>query len=116
MDPVSRIVDAVIAAPGEGFLGEALHLPWIVLLVGLAVVVGRRLPGAYTAYTAGILLLALSATSLGSFERYGLTAFPLAIVAASLLRPGPAERGVLVVLAAGLAAFTTMVLLAVFVP
>lgn len=116
VDPVTRIVDAVAAAPDEGFLGEALHLPWIVLFLGLAVVVARRLPVSYAAYTAGILLLALSATSLGSFERYGLTAFPLAIAAAGLLRPGPLERAVLVALAAGTTAYTSMVLLAVFVP
>lgn len=116
VDPVSRVVEAIAAAPGEGLLGEALHLPWIALFVALAVVVGRRLPAAYTAYTVGILVLALSGSSLGSFERYGLTAFPLAMAAAGLLRPGPVERGVLVTLGAGLAAFTSMVLLAVFVP
>lgn len=116
VDPVSRIARAVAAAPEEGFLGEALHLPWIALFLGLTVVVGRRLPAAYTAYTVGILLLALSATSLGSFERYGLTAFPLAIAAASLLRPGAVERAVLAGLAAATAAYTSMVLLGVFVP
>lgn len=116
VDPVSRVIDALRDAPEEGLLGEALHLPWIVLLVGLAVVAARRLPSSYTAYSVAILLVALSADSLGSFERYGLTAFPLAMAAASVLVRTPWERPVLAGLAAGLSAFTAMILLGVFVP
>lgn len=116
VNPVTRIVDAIGDAPAEGFLGEALHLPWIALFLVLAVVVGRRLPAAYTAYTAAVLLLAVAAESLGSFERYGLAAFPLAIAAATMLRQQVLERTVLLVSAAGLTAFTTLVLLGVFVP
>lgn len=116
VDPVTRVVDAVAAAPEEGILGEALHLPWILVFLALTVVAARRLPASYTAYAAAVLVLALSAESLGSFERYGLTAFPLTMAAATLVRPGPAERAVLAALAAGLSAFTAMVLLAVFVP
>lgn len=116
VNPVTRIVDAVGDAPAEGFLGEALHLPWIVLFLVLAVVAGRRLPASYTAYTAAVLLAAVAAESLGSFERYGLTAFPLAIAGATLLRQHVLERTVLLVSSAGLTAFTTLVLLGVFVP
>lgn len=116
VNPVVRIVDAVRDAPTEGFLGEALHIPWIALFLVLAVVVGRRLPASYTAYTVVVLLLAVSAESLGSFERYSLAAFPLAIAAASLLRDEVVERTVLLVSSAGLTAFTTLVLLGVFVP
>ncbi len=116
VDPVSRILDAVADAPSEGFLGEALHLPWIALFGLLAVVVGRRLPAPYTAYTAAVLVLAVSAESLGSFERYALVAFPLAMVAADLLRQPRLVRVVLVVSSAALAVFTAMTLLMVFVP
>jgi len=116
VNPVYRIARAVADAPSEGFLGEALHLPWIVLFAGLAVLVGRRLPASHTAYTVLVLLVAVSAESLGSFERYGLTAFPLAMVAADLLRRPVVERSVLVVSGAGLAVFTSLVLLGVFVP
>ena len=116
VDPLSRIVDAVADAPSEGFLGEALHVPWIVLFFGLAVLVGRRLPASYAVYTVAVLVLAVSAESLGSFERYGLAAFPLAMVAADLLRSRVLERAVLVLSTAALAVFTTLTLLMVFVP
>jgi hypothetical protein len=116
VDPFSRIVDAVSDAPAEGLLGEALHLPWIALFVALAVVVGRRLPASYTAYTVVVLVLALSAESLGSFERYGLAAFPLAIAAASLVGERLGRAVVLLCSGAALTAYTTLVLLAVFVP
>lgn len=116
VDPVTRILDAAADAPSEGFLGEALHLPWIVLFGGLAVLVGRRLPASYTAYTVAVLVLAVSAESLGSFERYALVAFPLAVVAAGLLRQPHLARAVLLVSSAALAVFTAMTLLMVFVP
>jgi len=116
VDPVTRILDAIADAPSEGFLGEALHLPWIVLFGGLAVLVGRRLPASYTAYTVAVLVLAVSAESLGSFERYALAAFPLAMVAAGLLRRPELARVVLLVSCAALAVFTAMTLLMVFVP
>ena len=116
VDPFTRIADAVSDAPGEGLLGEALHLPWIVLFAALAVVVGRRLPASYTAYTVVVLVLAVSAESLGSFERYGLAAFPLAIAAASLLGERLARAVVLLCSGAALTAYTALVLLAVFVP
>ena len=116
VNPVSRILDAVADAPSEGFLGEALHLPWIVLFFGLAVLVARRLPASYTAYTVAVLVLAVSAESLGSFERYALVAFPLAIVGADLLRQPRLARVLLLVSSAALAVFTAMTLLMVFVP
>ena len=116
VNPVTRIVDAVADAPSEGFLGEALHVPWIVLFLWLTVLVGRRLPAPYTAYTVAVLVLAVSAESLGSFERYGLTAFPLAMVAADLLRRHVLERPVLLLSTAALAVFTALTLLMVFVP
>lgn len=116
VNPATRILDALADAPSEGFLGEALHLPWIVLFGGLAVVVGRRLPASYTAYTVAVLVLAVSAESLGSFERYALAAFPLAMVAAGLLRRPQLLRVVLLVSCAALAVFTAMTLLMVFVP
>ena len=116
VDPLSRIAAAVADAPEEGLLGEALHLPWIALFVALAVVGRRLVPVSYTAYTAVLLVLAVSAESLGSFERYGIAAFPLAVVAARLLGDPAVRTAVLVCSGAGLAAFTSLVLLGVFVP
>ena len=116
VNPVTRIVDAVADAPSEGFLGEALHVPWIVLFFGLAALVARRLPASYAAYTVAVLVLAVSAESLGSFERYGLAAFPLAIVGADLLRRPVLERTALLLSTAALAVLTALTLLMVFVP
>ena len=62
----------------------ALRLFWIPALVALLVVAWRRLPLAYAAYAAAILLLALGTPRLASFERYALSAFTLLMAAATL--------------------------------
>jgi hypothetical protein len=60
--------------------------------------------------------VALSGTNLDSFERYALSAFPIVIAAATLLRHRSLERAVLVLSALGLAAYTLLALLNVSVP
>lgn len=113
-DPVATVVDAVRAV--DDGLGEALHLPWIALFLLLLVVVFLRLPVSYGAWTAVLLLSALTGQTLGSFERYGLAAFPLLLALALVARPPIAERALLVASAAGLGAFTTLTFVGAFVP
>jgi hypothetical protein len=115
-NPVSLVLDAVRSATNGGGLGEALHLPWIVLFAVLLVVCWRRLPGSYTAYAGALVVVALSGHTLGSFERYGLAAFPLVLALALVLRSPRDERLGLTLCAAGLTVFTTLELLGAFVP
>jgi hypothetical protein len=115
-NPLGVIADAIRSASNGGGLGEALHLPWILLFAALFVICWRRLPGSYTAYAGALLVVALSGHTLGSFERYGLAAFPLVIALALVLRRPRDERIGLAVCAAGLSAFATLELLGAFVP
>ena len=75
--------------PGELFGHDAfttgLHVPFVVGFLILLVMVFRRLPAAYGAFAAAVLIAALSAQNLNSVERYAMSAFPLAIVLAMLI-------------------------------
>lgn len=115
-NPVSTIWDAVHSLVSSGSLGEGLHVPWIGLYLLLLVVCFRRLPVSYGAYAGALLLAALTGHTLGSFERYGLAAFPLLLALAIVLRAPALERAALLVCAAGLTGFTTLTFLNTFVP
>jgi hypothetical protein len=114
-DPVRTLVDDAKGALHH-HIGTALHVPWVLLVLVLLVVCWRRLPVAYSAFATGVVLVALSGTNLDSFERYALSAFPLVIAAATLLAHRSLERVVLVLSAAGLAAYALLALLNVSVP
>lgn len=115
-NPISVILHAVRSVGNGGGLGEALHLPWIALFAFLLWVCWRRLPASYTAYAGALLLFALTGHTLGSFERYGLAAFPLVLALAIVLRRPRDERIAIALCAAGLTAFATLELLGAFVP
>jgi len=94
-------------------------VPWVILAAVLLVVCWRRLPASYTLYAAGIMAVAVAGTNLDSFERYALSAFPLALAAALACR-GPrvvgVERVVLTLLGAGLAGYALLAFLNISVP
>lgn len=115
-NPVVRAWESFTGLGGEERLGDGLHAPWIVLFAALVVVLFRRWPAAYGAYAAGLLVVALSAEDIGSFERYGLSAFPLLLALATVLRPGRLETAGLVLCAGGLVGFSTLAFLGTFVP
>jgi hypothetical protein len=97
-------------------VGTALHVPWVLLAVVLLVVCWRRLPASYTVLVLAILGVALAGANLDSFERYALSAFPLVIAAAVLVRGPRLERAALVLLSAGLAGYALLAFLNLFVP
>lgn len=111
-NPVSTVIDAL---SGDG-LGEALHVPWIAAFAVLLVVVFRKLPVSYGLYSATLLVMALSGQTLGSFERYGLAAFPLLIALAIVTAPPLVERVALTACGAALTGYTTLIFLGAFVP
>jgi hypothetical protein len=113
-DPVSTVWHAVRSLNG-GALGEGLHVPWIAVFAVLLVVAFRTLPVSYGAWSAVLLLSALTGHTLGSFERYGLAAFPLVLALALVVRP-PLERSVLIASGAALTAFATLAFVGAFVP
>jgi len=115
-DPLHAIWGSVKALVSDGRIGDGLHVPWIGLFAVLLVVVFLKLPASYGLFSAAVLGLALSAHNLGSFERYGLFAFPLVIALAMITDEERIERAVLVACGATLAGFTTLIFLGTFVP
>jgi hypothetical protein len=97
-------------------VGTALHVPWVLLALAMLIVCWRRLPAPYTLFAAGVLAVAVAGANLDSFERYALSAFPLAIAAALLLTQSQIERAVLTLLSAGLAGYALLAFLNISVP
>jgi predicted lysophospholipase L1 biosynthesis ABC-type transport system permease subunit len=82
----------------------------------LVVVCFRRWPASYGAYSLAVLLVAMSAANLDSLERYGLSAFPLVLALAGLLRAPWLERTALVLTSVGLTTYATLAFLGAYVP
>jgi hypothetical protein len=86
-----RLVDPLITLGHDAsflvhgrHLGEALHLPWVLLVLALLVVSFRFWPASYGFFAAAVLAVALTGSNLDSFERYALSAFPLVLAAATV--------------------------------
>lgn len=115
-DPFSAVWGSVESLLGDGRLGDGLHVPWIGLFAVLLVVTFLRWPASYGAFALAVLVLALSSHNLGSFERYGLFAFPLTISLATITSDPRVERAVLTACGAGAVAFTALIFVNAFVP
>lgn len=115
-DPFSRLVDAAGDFVGASRLGDAVHPPMAVLFVVLAVVVVRRWPPAYALYAVPLLLLALSAESFNSLERYGLNAFPLVLALATVTKRRELELTAIALGAAGVVALSALAWVGNYVP
>ena len=100
----------------DGEVGTALHVPWLVVCVGLVVVVFMRWPPSYGVFAAAVMLSTVTSENLASLERYALFAFPLVLAAADLTRNKLAERIVFVLLPVGLFAYAALAFLGRFVP
>lgn len=97
-------------------LGTAVHLPWVAVAAVLAVLAFRRLPASYSLFAAAVLVVAVSGANLDSFERYALSAFPLVMAAATLLRSRRVEVAVLVLSTAALVGFALLGFQGAYVP
>jgi hypothetical protein len=117
-----QVVDPVTAlwhgARGvfHGHVGSALHVPWAILFVALAVVAFRRWPASYGAFATAVLVVALTSKNLDSLERYGLGAFPLILALATLLTRPWLERAWLTLSAGALGGYALLALLNAYVP
>jgi hypothetical protein len=97
-------------------LGTALHAPWAIVFVLLAVVLFVTWPAAYGAYAVATLAVALSAPNLTSLERYGLACFPFALALASLARRREIAWALLALSGALLASYGVLTFLGLYVP
>ena len=97
-------------------MSAAIHVVTVVVLVALLVVLWRRWPASFTAYSVVAVAVALSARNLDSLERYSLSTVPLVLAAAELVGGGMRERVVLVAMGATLVAFSVLAFTGVMVP
>jgi hypothetical protein len=95
---------------------NAIHLPWLVILVLLVVVVFRRWPVSYGAFAAAMFLVAASAQFLGSLERYAFSGFPLVFGIASVTEAEWSERLVMALAAGGMVAYALFAFLNIYAP
>jgi hypothetical protein len=117
-----QVVDPVTALWHEasgvfhGHVGSALHVPWALAFVALAVVAFRRWPASYGAFAVAVLVVALTSKNLDSLERYGLGAFPLVLALTDVLFETWLERAWLSLSAAALEGYALLALLNAYVP
>ncbi len=114
--PVTRLIDAARQLADGADLGSGLHFPWAIGFLVLLGVSFRRWPASYGAFAAAVMIVATSAANLDSLERYGLSAFPLVLALAGLLRTPWLERTGLVLVAVGLTTYATLAFLGAYVP
>jgi len=114
--PLAAMVHNLESVVHGHHLGSALHIPWAVLCVVLAVVAFRRLPLSYAGFAAAVLVLSLASSNLDSFERYALGAFPLVIAASTLTSRRRTQVVVLVVAGLGMVGYATLAFMGVVVP
>ncbi len=100
----------------HGHVGTALHVPWVLVALGLLVLCWLRLPACYSLFATAVVAVALSGTNLDSFERYALSAFPLVWAASLLTASRRVERVVLPLAAAGLFGYALLAFLNISVP
>lgn len=115
-NPVTTVLHAMRDLGTHARLGEGLHAPWILVFGVLLVLAFRWLPVSYGAWSAALLLSALTGHTLGSFERYGLAAFPLVLALAMATRHPMVERILLLGCAAAMTGFATLAFVGAFVP
>jgi hypothetical protein len=97
-------------------VGTDLHLPWVLVTVGLLVIVFKRLPPSYGLFSLAVVAVAATGSNLDSFERYALSAFPLLMGAATLLRSRRVEVVVLVLCAVTMFGYALLAFLGAYVP
>ncbi len=115
-DPVATLYHDAVNLVGGHHVGTDLHLPWVAVSVILIIVVFARLPVSYGLYSVAIVGVAASGSNLDSFERYALSAFPLIMAGATLLRSRRVEITVLVLCAVTMFGYALLAFLGAYVP
>jgi hypothetical protein len=95
---------------------SSIRVVWAVALVALVVVCFRRWPVSYGAFATVSLVVALSTSHLGSFERYTFTTFPVLLAMASVSSRAWVERAFLAVGAAAMTLYGLLALLGAYTP
>ena len=91
-------------------------MPWIGVAVVLLVVAFWRLPVSYGAFALCVVVVALSGSNLDSFERYALSAFPLVLAGATLLKSPRVATVTFVLSGAAMALYAVLAFQGAYVP
>jgi hypothetical protein len=113
--PLTNVID-LARDTGADRLSTGVHLATAAILVVLVAVLARRWPAAYSWYAGVVLVVALSASNLDSFERYALSTVPFVLAAADASGGDDGERILLSLSAAGLVAASVLAFTGVIVP
>ena len=116
VDPITHVVNSVSDLFDGDRFGAGLHLVWLAVFIGLLVVMARRLPVSYTAYGAGTLVLAMTASNISSFERYAFSTFVFAIAVAFVTTRAEVSRAVNALAAGGLVTYAVLSFFRLYVP
>ena len=115
-DPLATIAHDVSYLLHGRHLGTALHAPWAVLLVFLAIVALRRWPICYGAYAVVTLAVTLTAPNLTSLERYALACFPFSLALATLTERRAVGIAAFALSGAALAGYALLTFLGAYIP
>ena len=115
-DPLTTMYHALANVVHGHHVGDALHVPWIGVAAILIVVAFWRLPVSYGAFALCVVVVALSGSNLDSFERYAVSAFPLVIAGATLLRPPRVAATTYVLCGAAMALYAVLAFQGAYVP
>ncbi len=115
-DPFATIAHDVSYLVHGKHLGTALHAPWAVLLVLLAIVALRRWPICYGAYALVTLAVTLTAPNLTSLERYALACFPFSLALATLTERRAVCIAAFALSGAALAGYALLTFLGAYIP
>ena len=115
-DPLSTMYHALANLAHGHHIGDALHVPWIGVAAILLVVAFWRLPVSYGAFALCVVVVALSGSNLDSFERYALSAFPLVMAGATLLRSPRIATVTYVLCGAAMALYAVLAFQGAYVP
>jgi hypothetical protein len=115
-DPLSTMYHALANVVHGHHVGDALHVPWIGVAAILIVVAFWRLPVSYGAFALCVVVVALSGSNLDSFERYALSAFPLVMAGATLIRSPRVATVTYVLCAAAMALYAALAFQGAYVP
>lgn len=116
VDPVRALWRHAVLAT-EGTLSiDSLRVGWVLCVVALLVVCWRRWPPSYAAFASISVLVALSTSRLGSFERYAFTPFPVLLALATVSNRPWVERSLLGVGATAMSLYGLLALLGPYTP
>ena len=115
-NPIAVLAKAMGDASHNHWGGNAAHLVTAAVLIGLVVVACRRWPASYGALAAITVIVSLSATRIGSLERYGLLMFPLVLALGTATRHQVLERAAFALGAASLLAYGALAFVGLAVP